>query len=544
MRPASAAAQVLPLAKVDPVLVQKMLAAPLKRLPVIVEMDPPAAPFSAHPKLERAVRALDLLRLYGRPVGALPLLNAAAGFADSVGIQAISLLPGVAYIYLDDVVTARHAAEATYGASGQLGAVYPRLVGADRAWSAGLTGQGVGVAVLDSGIALDPDLTQPVNRVVASVNFAGPRPTTPDPGGHGTHVAGIVAGNGTRSAGEYVGVAPEARLVDVRVLDEHGVGRVSSVVAGIEWAIANRNQYGIRVLNLSLGAPARRSYRQDPFSAAVEIAWKSGLVVVVAAGNDGPNRGTVQTPGIDPYVVTVGAIDDAASPGTGDDVLAPFSSWGTPDGRAKPDLVAPGRRIVSIRTPGSYLDTLHSDRVVTAKNGSSYFRLSGTSAATPMVAGAVALLLQRQPGLSPDQVKAILMGTTQPLGGSSGAALPDPDADGTGLLDAYAVATSGPRGAANADLRPSSVAARSLYSVLYGQPLVWQDPLRAGLCLTCLAWATLTWADATWDNLRWDAFNWKDGAWDDGAWDDGAWDDGAWDDGAWDDGAWDTAPLD
>src|SRR5205085_1537501 len=161
--------------------------------------------------------------------------------------------------------------------------VYPHVVNADGAWAQGATGRGVTVAVLDSGVAADPDLVEPTNRILASVNFADERLMS-DPGGHGTHVAGIVAGNGRRSDGEFVGVAPQANIVDVRVLSSTGSGRISSVVRGIEWVLAHRTAYNIRVLNLSFGAPTPTSYRTDPMSAAIEIAWRRGLVVVVAAG--------------------------------------------------------------------------------------------------------------------------------------------------------------------------------------------------------------------------------------------------------------------
>src|SRR5437899_12564471 len=219
---------------------------------------------------------------------------------------------------------------------------------------------------------------------LASVNFADVRLTS-DPGGHGTHIAGIVAGNGTRSGGEFIGIAPQANIVDVRVLGNTGSGRISSVVRGIEWVLAHRTVYNIRVINLSFGAPANLSYRADPMSAAVEIAWRRGLVVVAASGNGGPARDTVLTPGIDPYVITVGATDGSGTLGRGDDMLAWFSAWGSPDSNAKPDLVAPGRRIVSLRVPGSALDTLFPDRVVLAQNGSTSFRLTGTSMATAVV---------------------------------------------------------------------------------------------------------------------------------------------------------------
>src|SRR5438094_5852910 len=428
--------------KIDPALRDLMQADPLALLPVIVEMQHPVTPFVGAPNVDRALGALDLLRQYGIPVAALSLIDGAAGFANAAGINAVSLAPTVARIHHDATVGPRPSVEPPVIAPpDQLSEVYPLVVNADKVWQQGTTGGGVTVAVLDSGVAADADLVQPANRILASVNFADQRLAS-DPGGHGTHIAGIIAGNGSRSGGEFVGIAPQANVVDVRVLSSTGSGRISSVVRGIEWVLAHRAAYNIRVINLSFGAPTPTSYRTDPMSAAVEIAWRRGLVVVAAAGNSGPGRDTVVTPGTDPYAITVGATDDRGTLSRGDDMLAWFSGWGSADSNAKPDLVAPGRRLVSIRVPGSALDTLFPDRIVVAHNGSTYFRLTGTSMATGVVSGAAALLLQRWPNLTPDQVKALLVGTTQPYGQDSGQVLPDPIADGSGLLDAYAAVSA------------------------------------------------------------------------------------------------------
>src|SRR5438552_2201100 len=478
--------------KIDPAWLALMAADPQKLLPVIVEMQAPLPPFIGAPNVGRALEALDLLRVYGIPVAALSLIDSAAGFANAAGIDALSLAPTVAFIHHDATVGPQPSAEPPVAApADQVSGVYPRVVRADRVWQQGIAGGGVAVAILDSGVAADADLVQPGNRILASVNFADQRLTS-DPGGHGTHIAGIVAGNGTRSGGEFTGIAPQANVVDVRVLGSKGSGRISSVVRGIEWVLAHRAAYNIRVINLSFGAPARLSYRVDPMSAAVEIAWRRGLVVVAASGNGGPQRDTVLTPGIDPYVITVGATDDRGTLGRGDDLLAWFSAWGSADSNAKPDLVAPGRRIVSLRVPGSALDTLFPERVVVAQNGATYFRLTGTSMATAVVSGAAALLLAGRPNLTPDQVKALLVGTTQPYGQDSGQVLPDPIADGSGLLDANAATLAVPCDAApnpglwsggflvgmlfnptpvacaNLGLRPGDGFARALYPVLFG----------------------------------------------------------------------------
>jgi serine protease AprX len=532
--------------KVDVALRELMAADPLALLPVIVEMQLPAPRFVGA-NVSRALEALDLLRLYGVPVAALSLIDAAAGFASAAAINAMSLVPTVAFIHHDRTVGPRGTAAASPVPPGQPSSVYPRAVRADTVQADGISGNGVTVAVLDSGVAPDLDLAGSSNRLIASVNFADQR-TTDDPGGHGTHVAGLIAGNGARSDGEFAGIAPQANIVDVRVLAANGSGRVSSVVRGIEWVLAHRSLYNIRVINLSFGAPAPLSYRADPFSAAVEIAWRRGLVVVAAAGNGGPGRDTVVTPGIDPYVITVGATDDRGTVERDDDVFAWFSAWGGSGSNAKPDLVAPGRRLVSVRVPGSTLDTLYPDRIVSAQNGATYFYLSGTSQATGVVSGVVALLLQRRPDLTPDQVKALLTGNTQPFGQNGQNGLPDPIADGSGLLDAQgadqAAQRLGTPTSANGGLRPTDGFARALYPVLFGSRLRWKNPLLGGILWNLLRWETLVWNSVAWDNFDWDSVAWDSVAWDSVAWDSVAWDSVAWDSVAWDSVAWDSYPLD
>src|SRR5256712_2475749 len=544
--------------KIDPALLTFMNASPLSPLPVIVEMQPPAAPFVLAPNVGRANEALDLLRIYGTPLGALSLIDSAAGFANAAGIEAMSLLPTVAYIHYDATVGPRRGVAAQTVTAPQLAAVYPRLVNADKLWSQGTTGLGVTVAVLDSGVAANPDLTQPANRILASVNFAGDRLVS-DPGGHGTHIAGIIAGNGGSSAGEFVGIAPQANIVDVRVLDSNGRGRISSLVRGMEWVVGHRSAYNIRVVNLSFGAHSSGSYRTDPLAAAVEVAWRVGLVVVAASGNAGPQRDTVVTPGTDPYVIPVGATDDLGTLGTGDDTLAWFSSWGSADSNAKPDLVAPGRRIVSLRVPGSTLDVLFPDRVVVAQNGATYFRLSGTSMATAVVSGATALLLQRRPNLTPDQVKALLVGSTQPFGAQSGSPLSAPRAAGSRPLDSNAAAATSPSGGgtigmgapvdgplavANRGLRPAGGLGRSLFPVVYRTPLVWENPHLGGVAWGLLTWDTVTWDGVAWDNFDWDSVGWDSVGWDSVAWDSVGWDSVAWDSVAWDSVGWDSVGWD
>src|SRR5271166_6744122 len=330
--------------------------------------------------------------------------------------------------------------------------------GVETAWSAGYTGAGVTVAVIDSGINdSHPDLQDSSgnSRVVYHQDFTG-TPTTNSAGaqydlyGHGTHVAGIIGGNGSLSGGQYEGVAPGVTLIDLRALDANGSGTDSTVIAAIQQAIALQSTYNIRVINLSLGRGIPVSYKQDPLCQAVESAWQSGIVVVVASGNlgrlsvNGSNGfGTVTAPGNDPYVLTVGATKSNGSTLPSAETKASYSSKGptTYDHVVKPDIVAPGNDIVSLSAPGTTLEAAYPAELVAGTDGNNdYFTLSGTSMATPAVAGAAALLLQEQNTLTPDQVKARLMRNSYKMGLTSTAAwVPHLSQTFTSMYDLFSV---------------------------------------------------------------------------------------------------------
>jgi serine protease AprX len=305
-------------------------------------------------------------------------------------------------------------------------------VGADVAQSYGLDGTGITVAVIDSGISDHPDLHDPVtgaSRVVYSQSFV-PGTDANDYYGHGTHVAGIIAGNASQSNGlggyhAIFGVAPHVNLVNLKVLDQNGGGQDSYVIAAVEQAIALKNTYNIQVINLSLGRAVFETYKQDPLCQAVEAAWRAGIVVVVAAGNMGRDNdygthgyGLIAAPGNDPYVITVGAMNSMSTAAKSDDIITSYSSKGPSavDHVIKPDLVAPGNKVASLLVPGSTLDQeFPGNEVSPSVYGASlrsphyYFVLSGTSMATPVVSGAVALLLQADSTATPDEIKARLM---------------------------------------------------------------------------------------------------------------------------------------
>ena len=275
--------------------------------------------------------------------------------------------------------------------------------------------------MIDSGITPHAALK---GKIVASVSMLADDPSTADEYGHGTHVAGIIAGGRTSTTSLYPsGVAPGVQLINVRVLGENGSGFTSDVIAGIDWTIANRSRYNIRVINLSLGHPVMEPAATDPLSEAVRRAVTAGIVVVAAAGNAGqdeagvPILGGITSPGNSPYAITVGAIDTKGTTSRSDDSVAPYSSRGPTkfDFAVKPDLVAPGARVVSLEAAGSYLPSTYPLLHRAGVGNNAYMHLSGTSMATPIVTAAAALLLQGTPGMTTAHVKMALQSGATPI---------------------------------------------------------------------------------------------------------------------------------
>ena len=372
-------------------------------------------------------------------------------------------------------------------------------INAPYAWELGLDGTGVGVAVLDSGITDLEDLRGNGYRVVYNQDFVGDGDqSATDLYGHGSHVAGIIGGDGKKSSGPHAfytfeGIAPNVNLINLRVLDQNGEGTDSGVISAIEAAISLKAKYNILVVNLSLGRPIYESYLLDPLCQAVEAAYQAGIVVVVSAGNNGRDNswnndgyGTITAPGNDPYVITVGAMKTMGTPSRTDDLIATYSSKGPTaiDHIAKPDLVAPGNLIISLYSPGSQLDQMYPNNEIPTSlyktNGNNarsntYYLLSGTSMAAPMVSGTAALMLQQNPALSPDQVKAALMKSaskTFPLYSS----YTDP-ATGITYTDQYDVFTVG---AGYLDIE-AALANQGVFSGVATSPMVAYDPVTQGV---------------------------------------------------------------
>src|SRR5476651_1448458 len=364
---------------------------------------------------------------YAKRNGKLGIINGQVLDLPNKLLKQMSLHPAVFRIHFD-----RPAAKFNYRTALTVGTkvVHDTL---------GLTGAGIGVAIIDSGIATwHDDLTNTSStlypygnqRVVKFVDFVNGQTAPYDDNGHGTHVAGIIAGNGLDSTGQKSGAAPDASLISLKVLDGDGNCTVSSIIAALDWVLANHTTYNIRVVNMSVGAAIQESAWTDPLTLAAKRVVDAGVVVVGAAGNFGkntaglPQYGGISAPGNAPWVLTVGASSTQGTPTRGDDVVASFSSRGPSyiDYNAKPDLVAPGTGTVSLASAGSTFALTKLSSLLPGTTGPAlpYLSLSGTSMAAPVVTGTVALMLQANPSLTPNAVKAILQYTAQQYPGYNG----------------------------------------------------------------------------------------------------------------------------
>jgi serine protease AprX len=389
-----------------------------------------------------------------------------------------------------------------------------QLIGADRLDPTAQGGAGIDVAIVDSGVSPVPGLT---GHLLDGPDFSSeardPAFAHIDAFGHGTHMAGIVAGRDDSGLG--TGVAPGSRVVNVKVADHEGATSLISLLAGIDWAVRNAHSGGrnIRVLNLAFGAPSDGSYQNDPLALAVEAAWKSGVVVVTSAGNGGPGTDSLDSPAYDPYVVAVGAEDTAGTLDPSDDGVAEFSSRGT--AQRSPDVIAPGVGIISLRVPGGFLD----EEFPGARVGERLFRGSGTSQSAAVVSGATALLLQRSPRLSPDELKAALRAAADPIAGT------DPLLAGVGALDVPGSATVKVTGAVQR------------FTVARGG--AWRGRGAPGVQLaverpTASRWSASRWSASRWSASRWSASRWSASRWSASRWSASRWSASRWSSASWD----------
>ena len=355
--------------KLCPILNAKIMAQSSEEVPVIVQF-----------KDNNSTKE-TLLRLNESIKPNLPIIDAFSGYLPTDLVYRLSNDPSVDYISFDSkVYTLLDIANPS------IETYFPH--------DKGFEGEGITIAIIDTGVSPHNDLVKPRNRIVGFKDFINYRESPYDDNGHGTHIAGIIGGNGYSSRGRYIGVAPKSNILGIKALDKNGGGSTSKVIEAIAYIIETKDIYNTKVINLSIGTPANNICENDPLCKAVNRAVHAGLTVVVAAGNSGPSRGTILSPGINRNVITVGAVDDKRTVDTSDDTIANFSSRGpTLDGEKKPDLVAPGVNISSLSN--TKLD--------------SYVPLSGTSMATPLVSGTVALLLNKYSNLTPAEVKSMLL---------------------------------------------------------------------------------------------------------------------------------------
>ena len=440
--------------------------------------------------------------------------------------------------------------------------------GIQRAWARGATGEHVTVALVDTGIAPVTGLNakdKVMDGPDLSYESQADGTRYRDGFGHGTHLAGIIAGedehDDPKKPSPYLfsGVAPEAQLLNMKVATGDGGTDVSQVIAAIDWVVEHRKDAGmdVRVMNLSYGTDSVQSWQVDPLARAVERAWRSGIVVVAAAGNGGAVSTSLTMPAADPHVIAVGAVDHQGTPGTGDDVVADFTSAGS--SARRPDVLAPGKSVVSLRVPGSFADTEHPEGAVTDDGQRRFFRGSGTSQAAAVVTGEVALLLDENPSLTPDQVKGLLMGTARPLQADRNAS------QGAGVVDVVAaldyLKSKRPVPGATTATLPFSTGLGSLEAARGGEHVV--DPT-TGVMLsgeydalgnpwTPQAWAQAqdrgaawndgtyhgqTWAGRTWQKTRflpavWTGLSWSGLPWSAYAWSTDQWEARTWRGDAW-----------
>ena len=384
------------------------------------------------------------------------------------------------------------------------------------------------IAIVDSGI--DTTLPDFAGRNIKQVNFVGSgKPNgSRDGRGHGSFVAGIAAG----SAAGYAGVAPNAPLVSLDVMDDSGSGRTSDVIAATEWIYQNHEQYDIKVANYSLHGGGKAHFYEDPLNKAVSKLWHAGVTVIAAAGNygrDGAPSGVLFAPGNNPFVVTVGAVDIGGTARVNDDDRASWSAYGrTQDGFWKPEICAPGRMMVGPVPMGSTLAVEKASKM----QSPGYVELSGTSFSTPVISGIAAQILARNPEMRPDEVKGALLRRARPVPRAEN------NSCGVGQVNAVravlnATKSSNPNRALNQFLRPDAAT-----GLLAFDAVSWTDAIHANV-----SWDAVSWSDVSWSDVSWDAVSWSDVSWSDVSWTDVSWSDVSWEDAAEEQGSPDGSGI-
>ncbi len=502
---------------------------------------------------EKAVKALG-----GRMGRRLPIID---GFVAELPREAVPMLvadadvlsvtPDARVRLHTDALNPEDADDESYDPSKDPGSMYTlvhKVTRAGKYWRSGYTGTGVDIAMIDSGVVPVDGMTaagKVVNGADLSFESQAPALRYLDTFGHGTHMAGIIAGRddavtaATRQQhrDRFMGMAPGARIVSVKVADAMGATDVSQVIAAIDWVVQHRHDNGmnIRVLNLSFGTDGVQSYLLDPLTYAAEVAWRKGIVVVVAAGNESFGSGRLNNPAYDPYVIAVGAADAGGTYGKGDDSVLDFSSCGSATRR--PDLVAPGKSVISLRDPGSHIDqTSPQGRV-----GERLFRGSGTSQAAAIASGAAALLIQQRPSITPDQVKALLVSTASPVPPATDSC------QGAGMLDLNrtlhvptpaAVQTWPPAtGLGSLELARGTAHLTDGTTPLEGEIDIFGSPWD-GKSWSVASWNETSWSGGRWNGKSWSGDTWSATSWAGKSWSTTDWTGTSWSGKSWSDASW------
>jgi serine protease AprX len=431
-----------------------------------------------------------------------------------------------------------------------------QLTGARAWWSAGYTGKGVDVALIDSGVSPVPGLSDPgkiVNGPDLSLESQAPNLTYLDTFGHGTFMAGLIAGrdgapSDSAPASVYLGMAPDARIVSLKVATADGGTDVSQVIAAIDWVIQHRADDGlnIRIINLSYATNATQDYGIDPLSYAAEQAWKKGLVVVAAGGNYGfqshmNNAPALGDPAVDRYLIAVGSSDSTGTPNVGDDVVPSFSPWPKRGATRGVDLVAQGVHLQGLRVTNSFIDVNHPEGLLDAR----YFRGSGTSQSAAIVSGAAALILQKYPGATPDQVKRLVMNSAYPIKGKSQAIgageLQLGPALSSGLpiwtqIWAPSTGTGSVEGSRGSDHITRDGVMLAGEQDIFGAKI--DAPSLAAAEATGNSWSGGAWNGSSWSGNSWSGNSWSGNSWSGNSWSGNSWSSGAWSGNSWSGNSW------
>jgi len=517
-----------------------------------------------------AVAARAVERLGGTIGARLAIVDGFAASVPAGSMDAVRRLEQVVSVTPDASLTLMHAVDGFDGATDPGSSTnVGKTIRSHDLWRSGLTGRGVDIALIDSGVLPVNGLTyrgKVVNGPDLSFESQADNLRYMDTYGHGTHLAGIIAGRDDEattlqemtSHDTFTGVAPESRIVSIKVANSQGATDVSQVLAAIDWVVQHRDTDGfnIRVLNLAFGTDATQDHRLDPLSYAVEVAWRKGIAVVVAAGNDGRASIGLANPARNPYVIAVGADDSKGTYDTFDDEIPAWSSRG--DGVRNPDLVAPGRSLVSVRAPGSFIDQQYPGGRANAR----LFRGSGTSQAAAVVSGAAALLIQQRPQITPDQLKALLTSTATaiPIAPSavqgagivnlkSAAAEPTPTATQSWPLSSGTGSLEDARGSAHVMDEGGNVldGERDIFGNTWDGTTwsagawngttwsggTWNGTTWSGECLCTPTWAGMGWSGTTWSGTTWSGTTWSGTTWSGTTWSGTTWSGTTWSSAAW-----------